>query len=176
MDYWHDIAPGEDVPNEISVIVEIPKGSQNKYEYDKKNGIMALDRVLFSPMHYPGDYGLVPQTLGEDGDPLDALVLLDDSTYPGILIKARPVGSLSMIDGGEGDDKLLCVPVDDPRAKRIKDISDVEKHRLDEIAHFFETYKQLEGKEVKIGGWQDAKAAHKLIEESIARYKEKYPE
>lgn len=174
MDYWHDIAPGDDIPNEVSVIVEIPKGSQNKYEYDKKNGIMALDRVLFSPMHYPGDYGLIPQTLGEDGDPLDALVLVSDSTYPGILIKSRPIGVLHMIDGGEGDDKLLCVPVDDPRMGHVKDISDIQKHILDEIAHFFGTYKELEGKKVEIGGWDNAAKAQEVMMESTQRYKEKF--
>ena len=113
--FWHDIESGNEIPEIINVIVEIPKGSMNKYEYDKKHNMIKLDRVLFSPFHYPGDYGLVPQTLSEDGDPLDALVLVTNSTYPGILIEARPIGLLQMNDDGESDDKIICVATNDPR-------------------------------------------------------------
>jgi Inorganic pyrophosphatase len=109
MHLWHDIEPGDSVPDIVNVIVEIPKGSQNKYEYDKDKNIIKLDRVLFSPLHYPGDYGIVPRTLADDGDPLDALVLLSNPTYPGVLIEAIPIGLLRMIDSGMNDDKLLCV-------------------------------------------------------------------
>lgn len=174
MDYWHDIAPGEATPQEVSVIVEIPKGSQNKYEYDKKNGVFALDRVLFSPIHYPGDYGIIPQTLAEDGDPLDALVLVSYPTYPGILIKARPIGMLRMLDNGEADNKILCVPVDDIRMEHITNVSDIQKPVREEIAHFFEVYKQLEGKEVRLGGWEEVDEAHQVILQSIAAYNEKF--
>ena len=114
-DYWHDIETGDDVPENINVIVEIPKGSMNKYEFDKKHNMMKLDRVLFSPFHYPGDYGIVPQTLSEDGDPLDALVLVTNPTYPGILIEAKPIGLLRMKDDGKLDDKIICVSINDPR-------------------------------------------------------------
>jgi inorganic pyrophosphatase len=165
-----DLPSGADVPNEINVIVEIPKGSQNKYEYDKKLGIFKLDRVLFSPFHYPGDYGFIPQTLEEDGDPADALVLVNFQTYPGMLIEARPIGVLPMIDGGDPDNKILCVPVNDVRMKNITDLAKVEQPILDEIGHFFKVYKELEGKEVSLGDWKDAAAAKKIILEAQERY------
>lgn len=163
------ISPGTE--DELNVIIEIPKGSQNKYEFDKKNGIFALDRVLFSPMHYPGDYGFVPQTLCGDGDPLDALVFVNFSTFTGCLIRARPIGVLKIKDGGEEDDKLLCVPIDDPRMKEFKDLASVGKHMLDEIAHFFAAYKHLENKKVEILGWKGASDAKKVIKDAIALYK-----
>jgi inorganic pyrophosphatase len=169
MDVWRDVDSGR-VPDQINVIVEIPKGSQNKYEYDKKNRIMKLDRVLFSPMHYPGDYGIIPKTLARDNDPLDALVLISYPTFPGILIEARPVGMLKMIDSGKEDDKILCVPVNDVRFSNIKDIKDIEKPILNEISHFFEAYKKLEGKKVKIAGWYNAKEAKKIILEAIKTF------
>ena len=140
MNLWHDVELGNDVPKIINVIVEIPKGAQNKYEYDKSLNIIKLDRVLFSPFHYPGDYGFLPRTLSADGDPLDALVLVTNPTYPGILIKARPVGMLRMSDVGKIDDKILCVSNDDPRFNEYKDISDLEEHLLKEITHFFKVY------------------------------------
>ncbi|RMD57731.1 inorganic diphosphatase [Candidatus Woesearchaeota archaeon] len=172
MDYWHDIDAGtEDCMN---VIVEIPKGSQNKYELDKKTGIVKLDRVLFSPMHYPGDYGMIPQTLGEDGDPLDGLVLVTRPTFPGCLIEARPIGVLKMVDGGDPDDKILCVPTEDPRFSDFKDLSAVPKPILNEIAHFFQVYKTLEGKSVEIVGWEDVSVAKKIFNQARSRYKEKF--
>src|SRR3989344_4139358 len=170
MNLLHDIDPGK-LPEFVNVIVEIPKGSQNKYEYDKKHNVLKLDRVLFSPMHYPGDYGFIPQTLGEDGDPLDALVLVTYPTYPLTLLESRPIGVLKMIDKGEPDDKILCVPIDDPRFTGIKDIDGIQKHVLNEIAHFFEVYKSLEGKKVEIKGWYGAKKAQEVIKQCIERYK-----
>lgn len=173
MDIWHDCKPGtEEVMN---VIVEIPMGSRNKYELDKDTGLFKLDRVLFSPMHYPGDYGMIPQTLGEDNDPLDALVLMTRATFPGCLIESRAIGVLKMIDGGEADDKLLCVPKDDVRFKDFKDLSAVPKSILNEIGHFFQVYKDLEGKKVEIVGWEDAAVAKKIFKECIERYNQKYP-
>lgn len=165
------ITPGTDVPNRINVFVEIPKGSQNKYEFDKELGVIRLDRVLFSSTVYPGDYGFVPQTLALDGDPLDALVFVTNPTMPGVLIEARPIGVLEMVDHGEEDDKLLCVPVNDPRFSHINDINDIEQPFLDEIAHFFQVYKQLEGKTVEICGWHDAAAAKEIITACVERYK-----
>jgi len=176
MDVWHDITIGAGSPTTINVIVEIPKGSQNKYEFDKETGVFMLDRVLFSPIHYPGDYGIIPQTLGEDGDPLDALVLVTYPTYPGILIKSRPIGVLRMQDDGENDEKVLCVPADDVRLTSLTDITNVHEAVRQEIAHFFEVYKQLEAKTVKVGGWDDAAAAHDVIKDSITRYQEKFPD
>lgn len=170
MDFLNGISPGENTPDEMNVIVEIPKGSQNKYEFDKDLGVLKLDRVLFSPMHYPGDYGMVPQTLAEDGDPLDALVLVTFPTYPGTLINARPIGVLHMQDDGEGDDKILCVPVDDIRAEDLRDVNDIPGAVRQEIAHFFQVYKELEGKKVVIGGWDDAVVAKRIVTECIKRY------
>ncbi|MBS1268429.1 MAG: Inorganic pyrophosphatase [Nitrosopumilus sp.] len=169
---WHDIETGSDVPEIINVIVEIPKGSMNKYEYDKDHNLIKLDRVLFSPFHYPGDYGLIPQTLSEDGDPLDALVIVTNPTYPGVLIESRPIGLLEMKDDGEPDDKIICVSINDPRYLHTKDIKDIEDHFRSEIGHFFQVYKELEGKKVEILGWKSANEAKKVISESIKRYDE----
>ncbi len=168
--YWHDLDTGSDMPEIINVVVEIPKGSMNKYEYDKKHNMMRLDRVLFSPFHYPGDYGIVPQTLSEDGDPLDALVLVTNPTFPGILIEARPIGLLQMLDDGLLDDKVVCVATHDPRYLHTTDITSMEDHYRSEIAHFFQVYKDLEGKKVVIEGWQSAQEAKEVIVSSRKRY------
>ena len=174
MDLWHDIETGPKVPSVINVIVEIPKGSQNKYEYDKKRGIIKLDRVLFSPFFYPGEYGIIPQTYAEDGDPMDALVLVTNHTYPGVLIESRPIGMLRMKDCGEMDNKILCVAKDDVRYDNLKDITDLDKHYLQEIGHFFEVYKHLEGKKVEILGWKNAASAKKEVLAGIKLYQKKF--
>ena len=173
MSWLENILPGSKPPEVVNVIVETPKGSQNKYQYDKKNNIIKLDRVLYSPFHYPGDYGFIPQTLCGDGDPLDGLVLVTEPTHPGILIECRPIGVMKMIDNGEEDDKILCVPADDPRFSGFKDLKDVAEHVLKEIAHFFSVYKQLQGKKVEVKGWLGVKEAHKVILDSIKMYKSK---
>ena len=169
--FWHDIETGIDIPEIINVVVEIPKGSQNKYEYDKKHNMIKLDRVLFSPFHYPGDYGIVPQTLSDDGDPLDALVLVTNTTYPGILIECRPLGLLRLTDEGKADDKIICVSINDPRYLNTKDISDIESHNLKEMAHFFQVYKDLEGKKVEVLGWESAETAKGVIMDAVKNYK-----
>ena len=174
MDLWHDIETGPKIPSVINVIVEIPKGSQNKYEYDKKRGIIKLDRVLFSPFFYPGEYGIIPQTYAEDGDPMDALVLVSNHTYPGVLIESRPIGMLRMKDGGEMDNKILCVAKDDIRYENLKDITDLDKHYLKEIGHFFEVYKHLEGKKVEILGWKNAASAKKEVLAGMKSYQKKF--
>jgi inorganic pyrophosphatase len=154
----------------IEVMVEIPKGSRNKYEYDHERHVMRLDRRLFSATVYPADYGFVPDTLGEDGDPLDALVLLDDPTFPGCLVRAHPVGVFWMSDEKGPDAKIICVPVDDPRQGRVHDLADLPSHLLDEIAHFFEVYKMLEpGKESSTRGYEGREAAWGEIEAARAR-------
>ena len=176
MNLWHDIPLGDNVPNEINVIIEIPKGSHNKYEIDKETGLIKLDRANYSDAPYPMEYGFAPQTLWEDGDALDILVL---ATYPiptGILVTVRPVAIVDMIDSGESDAKVICVPVEDKRFEDVQDIEDINKHMLKEWQHFFETYKQLKGKpapvEIKgIKGKADAIAA---INRSIELYKEKF--
>jgi inorganic pyrophosphatase len=170
MNYLKDIPVGEDAPKVVNVVVEIPKGSQNKYEYDKKMGVFKLDRVLFSPLHYPGDYGFIPQTLEEDGDPADALILVNFPTYPGMLIEAKPIGVLPMIDNGEPDHKILCVPASEVRMNHVEDLKDIGKPILDEIAHFFKVYKELEGKKVELGEWQDVQEAHRILKAAQERY------
>lgn len=157
-------------PEEINVVVEIPEGSRNKYEYDKRLNVFRLDRALHSPIYYPGDYGFAPQTLAEDGDPLDVLILVVQPTFPGCLVLARPIGLLKMIDGDEPDDKVLCVPVGEPAYNEIFTSSQIFPHRLRTISHFFETYKTLEGKKTSTQGWQDAAAARRSIVESHERF------
>ncbi len=175
MNAWHDVSYGEKAPEEVNLIIEIPMGSQNKYEIDKDTGLIKLDRVLFSPFHYPGDYGFIPQTLGQDGDPLDGLVLVNFPTYPLTLMAVRPLGVLRMVDNGDNDEKILCVPVNDVRHDGDKSLDDIPKAIQNEISHFFETYKQLEGKKVEINGWGGLEEAKKIIQEGIARYGEKFP-
>ena len=171
MNLKEDLSPGSNIPDSFNVVVEIPKGSQNKYEYDPEQGVFVLDRVLFSPLHYPGDYGFIPQTLAKDNDPLDVLVLVTHPTQPGMVMEVRPIGVLEFIDSGEDDDKLLCVPVTDIRFRDTQEIGDIPEPILDEIAHFFSVYKQLENKSVEIRGWHDSAAAKKIVTESIERYK-----
>ncbi|MDX6153029.1 MULTISPECIES: inorganic diphosphatase [Marinococcus] len=155
---------------EVEVLIEIPTGSQNKYEFDKDKGVFKLDRVLFSPMFYPAEYGYIDDTLALDGDPLDVLVLVTNPTFPGCVIDARVIGYLNMIDDGDEDQKLLAVPTEDPRFEGVTTLDDVPQHKLDEISHFFQTYKELEKKTTKIGGWENEAEAAKLVQESIDRY------
>ena len=169
---WHDLPPGKRPPELVTAIIEIPRGSRNKYELNKESGLFHLDRVLYSAVHYPGDYGFIPQTLGEDGDPLDVLVRIHEPTFTGCEIDVRPVGVLHMLDRGERDEKLLAVPANDPLHAEVFDIADLPGHYLKEIEHFFQIYKDLEGKRVEIVGWEKADAAAKVIEDAIERYKQ----
>jgi inorganic pyrophosphatase len=155
---------------EFDVTIEIPKGTRNKYEVDHETGRIRLDRMLFTSTRYPHDYGFVEGTLGEDGDPLDALVILEEPTFPGCLIKARAIGMFHMRDEAGGDDKVLCIPAGDPRMNHIKDLTDVSNFDRLEIQHFFETYKDLEpGKSVEGAHWTDRAGAEKEIEASRQR-------
>ncbi len=172
MNLWHDIPAGD--KDGINVIVEIPMLSRVKYELDKDTGLIKYDRVLYSPMHYPANYGFVPQTLWDDGDPLDVLVLGQEPLVPGCMVVVRPIGVLDMVDGGEGDAKVLAVPTADPRWKNTKDITDLEPHFLEEIKHFFTVYKDLQKKKVEVGEWSGRDEAIKAVEKSIALYQEKY--
>ncbi len=174
MNLWHEVSCGEDVPNLINVIVEIPKGSKNKYEIDKETGLIKLDRAMKSAQDYPFDYGFVPQSLWEDGDALDVILL---TTYPlstGILVEARPVAVMRMIDGGEGDDKVIAVPKNDPRWEEVQDLSDINKHTIKEIQHFLETYKSIEGKSVVINGVEGREAAYEAVKKGLSLYAEKF--
>jgi inorganic pyrophosphatase len=159
--------PAQPKPGILNVLIEIPGGSKNKYEYDKELQAFALDRVLYSSVRYPYDYGFVPNTLADDGDPLDGMVIIDEPTFPGCIIAARPIGMLEMIDGGDRDEKILCVPDKDPRYTHVKSLNDVAPHRLEEIAEFFRSYKNLEKKVTEILGWQDVGKVSALVEQCI---------
>lgn len=157
----------------MNVIVEINKGSKNKYEIDKKTGMIALDRVMHSAQDYPFDYGFVPQTLWDDGDALDVVLLTTYPLFPGILVRARPVAIMHMVDGGEADEKVIAVPVDDPRFADIQDLGDLNKHTVKEIAHFFATYKQIQKKEVEVGEFEGKDAAVAAFNRAVQMYQGK---
>jgi inorganic pyrophosphatase len=162
----------QDIIN-IDVVIEIPKGSRNKYEYDSEKRAIKLDRMLFSAVHYPSDYGFIQETLGEDGDPLDALVLVTEPTFPGCVIESKPIGLFKMWDEKGSDEKILCVPIGDPYWNRIEKLEDLPPHLLKEIEHFFSIYKDLEEKKIGIDGWADREQAIKIIEKAKDRFKKK---
>jgi inorganic pyrophosphatase len=162
---------GEKAPHRINAVIEIPKDSVNKYEYDKQLHVFKLDRTLFSPVHYPGDYGFIPCTLGNDGDPLDVLVLVEAPSFPGCLMEVRPIGVLQMVDQGKKDEKILAVAESDPLYKEVHDYSQVFSHKAKEIEHFFSIYKALEGKNTEMSGWADSDAARKIVMEGHKRFK-----
>lgn len=174
MNLWTELTPGSEFPEVINTVIEIPKGSRNKYEYDKDIEAFALDRILYSSVVYPADYGFIPQTIYDDGDPMDIMVLMEQPTFPGCVIASRPIGIMGMIDGGDKDYKILAVPVNDPRYKDVNDISDIPSHILDEISEFFKTYKNLEEKKVEVLNWENVEIAKKEVIRSIELYKEKY--
>jgi len=165
---------GEHPPERVTAVIEIPRGSRNKYELDKATGQFRLDRVLFSAVHYPGDYGLIPRTLHEDGDPLDILVSINEPTFTGCQIDCRPLGVLKLLDRGEPDDKIIAVPSHDPFHAEAYDIADLSQHYLKEVEHFFHIYKDLEGRRVEIIGWEKSEVAMQVISDSVRRYEEKY--
>ena len=168
----YDLEPGPECPGIVRMIVEIPRNSSNKYEYDNHLGLFRLDRALYSPMHYPGDYGFIPGTLGDDGDPLDILALVDEPSYPGVLLAVRPVGMLEMMDQQQPDQKILGVVNRDPR---FDPIEHVIPHHLREIEHFFDIYKELEGKRTEIRGWRGAPEAHRMIRKAREKYLGAHP-
>jgi inorganic pyrophosphatase len=170
MNLLHDIEPG--TKDKMNVIVEISRGSKNKYEIDKKTGMIALDRAMHTAQDYPFDYGFVPQTHWEDGDALDVLILTTYPLQPGILVRVRPVAIMGMIDDGDSDDKVIAVPVDDPRWDDVKDLEDINKHTLKEIEHFFGTYKKVQNKEVETKGFKGAKEAQAAFLKGCKLYKE----
>jgi inorganic pyrophosphatase len=174
MNLWHELAPGPNAPDVIYTIVEIPKGSRNKYEYHKQAGIIVLDRVLYSSLYYPGDYGLIPRTHYEDGDPLDVIVMINEPTFPGCVIATRPIGVFRMLDRDKPDDKILAVPDRDPLYRDYHDVADIPKHYLDEVAHFFSVYKDLEGVRVEPIGWEGADEAKQKIKHAISLYLSTY--
>lgn len=159
----YDIDPGPETPEVVRMIVEIPKNSANKFEYDGKLGMFRLDRALYSPMHYPGDYGFIPGTLAEDGDPLDVITLVTEPSFTGCLIEVRPVGVLYMVDKEEHDQKILAVPNNNPRYDSIHTIDQIFPHLKREIEHFFSIYKELQGTKTRMEGWGGPKEARRLI-------------
>jgi inorganic pyrophosphatase len=168
MNLLHGIEPG--TKDSINVIIEINKGSHNKYEIDKRTGLIALDRVAHTGQDFPFDYGFVPQTLWDDGDALDVVLLTTYPLLPGILVRVRPVALMKMIDSGDMDDKLIAVPVDDPRWKETKDLKDINPHTLKEIEHFYSTYKKLQNKEVSVSGFENKIAAEEAFEKGCKMY------
>lgn len=167
---WHDLPPGPgNIPEVIYVVVEIPKRSRNKFEYNKA-GFIELDRVLYSSLHYPGDYGFIPRTYYDDGDPLDVLVMTDEPTFPGCVIEARPLGIFRMLDGALHDDKILAVPATDPLFNEYKSLEDVPPHFLQEVSHFFSVYKDLQHIRVEALNWEGREVALEEIERSLSLY------
>jgi inorganic pyrophosphatase len=154
---------------EVRVLVEIPKGSRNKYELDHASGRLRLDRALHSAVHYPTDYGFIENTLSDDGDPLDALILIEEPTFPGCLVDARPVGAFLMSDEKGGDEKILCIPLGDPTWNHVDELTDVPDHRLREIENFFQIYKQLEGKPTVTFGWRDRGIAEGIVTKAFGQ-------
>jgi inorganic pyrophosphatase len=174
MNPWHDVSPGRKLPQEFESVIEIPAGSSVKYELDKACGLIRLDRVLYSAVYYPANYGFIPQTLAEDGDPLDVLVLCQEAVVPLTIIHARAIGLMTMIDVGKKDHKIIAVATQDPEFSSYHEASDMPAHRLLMLRRFFQDYKQLEGKAVEVDEIEPAEKAYPIIEDAIRRYGAEY--
>jgi inorganic pyrophosphatase len=173
MTNYLSLPTGDGAPAEVNAVIEIPRGDTNKYEYDKQLHVFRLDRNLYSPVHYPGDYGFIPSTLSGDGDPLDVVVLVDAPSFTGCVMTVRPIGALLMVDQESEDEKILAVGLNNPIYKGLNDYSELYPHLLLEIEHFFSVYKELEAKRTRIKGWEDADSARKIVSESQERYLKK---
>ena len=171
---WHDISPKRISPQDFMACIEIPKGGKNKYEMDKETGLLCLDRVLYTSTHYPANYGFIPRTYASDNDPLDVLVLCQETIVPMTLVRCYPIGVVKMIDNQEEDEKIIAIPFNDPSLTPYKDITQLPQHTFDEISHFFRVYKSLEGHETVVREVLGADAAMEIIEKSIAHYKDCY--
>ena len=173
---FHDLSAGKNLPKEVNCLVEIPKGSTNKYEYDHELGVFRLDRVLYEAVFFPFEYGIIPQSWNEkDNDPQDILVASSFPTFPGCLIACRPIGVLRMTDTNHEDNKIVAVPIQDPRFKEIKQLSDLPEHTKKEIANFFDNYSELQpGKKIKIEGWSGKEQAEELIRKTVKNYQSKF--
>lgn len=167
---WHDVEVGDHAPELVPVIIEVPKGSKNKYELDKASGLLKVDRVLFSSVHYPANYGFIPQSYCDDHDPLDVLVLGQEPVVPLTIMTARPIGVMKMLDQGEADDKIIAVHANDPEFSQFRSIKELPPHRLKEVQRFFEDYKVLENKAVVVEGFLDRDEAQKIINDSLELY------
>ncbi len=169
---WHTVNIGENAPNIVNGIIEIPRGTRAKYELDKESGLLKLDRVLYTSMYYPANYGFIPKTYCDDKDPLDILVLSQITIVPMCVVSARVIGAMRMLDGGEHDDKIIAVAENDMSVNHYNDISELPKHFINELRSFFEDYKKLENKQVKVKEFQNSEIAKKIVEQSIYDYKE----
>jgi len=172
---WHGATTGDEAPQVVNALIEIPQGSKSKYEIDKKTGLLKLDRIIYSSFHYPVNYGFIPQMLGKDGDPLDILVMCSESIQPLCLVEAFVIGNMQMIDTGLIDDKIIAVAVRDPGVNYITNLEEVPQHIFKVLKNYFEQYKVLENKKVEINDFQDKEKAFEIINESIQFYKETYP-
>lgn len=168
---WHDLDVGPEPPQILNAIIEIPRGSRNKYELDKDTGLLRFDRLLYSAVYYPGDYGFIPRTLADDDDPLDVLVMVTVPTFPGCLMEVRPIGAFEMRDEKGQDEKILCVPLRDPLYDEYHDLDNVAGHYLREVEHFFAIYKELEGVQTTVVGWRDRAWAIDVIEAAREGYR-----
>jgi inorganic pyrophosphatase len=171
---WHEVSVGVHPPDQVNAIIEIPKGSRAKYEIDKESGLIKLDRVIYASMYYPLNYGFIPQTLGEDHDPLDIVVLTQVTVVPGCLIPCKIIGVMQMIDQGEADDKIIAVAEQDPSVSHIQDVKDLPQHLRAELKHFFESYKQLENKKVVVDEFLSKEKAEAILQNSIKLYNETF--
>ena len=172
MNIWHDIQANRITPEDFIAVIEIQKGSKQKYELDKKTGLLILDRILYTSTHYPANYGFIPHTLASDGDPLDVLVLCSESLIPLSLVKVYPIGVITMEDNGDADEKIIAIPFTDPNYNTYKSLNDLPKHIFDEMQHFFSVYKQLEGKNTAVHTVQGREEALAIIRQALVRYKE----
>ncbi len=172
---WHTINPARVSPEDFIAVIEIPKGSKNKYELDKETGLMMLDRILFTSTHYPANYGFIPRTYADDFDPLDVLVLCSESLHPLTLVRCYPIGVIRMLDNGRSDEKIIAVPFSDPTYNTYGSIFDLPEHTYDEMTHFFSVYKTLENKETVVDEVQDRAAAVEIIARAIEGYRRKFP-
>ncbi len=167
---WHDVAVGEGAPEEVQAVVEIPKGSKVKYELDKATGLVRVDRILYSSVVCPANYGFIPQTLGDDNDPLDVLVLMQEPVHPLSIVRARPVGMMTMLDQGQSDEKIVCVHLDDPEYRVYRHINELSPHRLEELKRFFQDYKVLERKEVRVDEFGGPAVAVEIVRSAMELY------
>ena len=174
MNIWHDISPKRISPEDFVCVVEIPKGSKKKYELDKETGLIILDRILYTSTHYPANYGFIPRSLGDDGDPLDVRLLCSEPLEPLTLCRAYPIGVISMIDNGRNDEKIIAIPFKDPNYNIYTNIDQLPKHIFDEMRHFFSVYKTLENKETAVNEVSERSVAIKVISEAIDNYIENY--
>lgn len=175
MNIWHDLSADRVKPNDFTAVIEIAKGSKVKYELDKDTGMIVMDRILYTSTQYPANYGFIPKTYADDGDPLDVLLICSETLMPNTLVRCFPIGVIMMEDGGDKDEKIIALPYSDPVYNGYKELSDIPEHLVKEMAHFFSVYKALEGKKTLIEGVKDRKAAEEIITACIEKYNKAFP-